>query len=120
LSQTVYQPYRSLGLGTFAIKQILETASAIAAKPRLSSIYLHVQVSNGDAKRFYERNGFKEVGVVESYYKKIEPKAAWLMEWENPPLPPGTVVESAEKPAAKIDEKPSGKGQGKGKKGKGR
>jgi len=84
------------------------------------SIYLHVQVSNGDAKRFYERSGFKEVSVVEGYYKKIEPKAAWLMEWENPPLPPDTVVETSENPAVKTDEKPAGKGQGKGKKGKGR
>lgn len=120
MTMGILAPYRSLGLGSFAIKSLLETASTSTAKPRLSSLYLHVQISNSDAKRFYERNGFMEVGVVEDYYKKIEPKAAWLMRWENPPLPPGAATDSAEKPAAKTDEKPAAKGQGKGKKGKGR
>jgi len=99
---------------------LLEAASSASAKPRIISLYLHVQISNDSAKRFYEHNGFKEVSVVESYYKKIEPKAAWLMEWETPPLPAGSHVPSADVTPAKPEEKPtSGKGKG-GKKGKGR
>ena len=113
------QPYRSLGLGTFVIKHLLEAASSPSAKPRITALYLHVQISNDGAKRFYERNGFKEVSIVESYYKKIEPKAAWLMEWETPPLPPAANIPNAD---VTPEEKPvTGKAHGKGgKKGKGR
>jgi N-alpha-acetyltransferase 50 len=50
------------------------------AKPKISKIYLHVQISNMDAKRFYEKHGFKEVGIHQGYYKKIEPHDAWILE----------------------------------------
>jgi len=49
------------------------------AKP-LVSVYMHVQTSNTDARRFYERHGFKEVGKVDDYYKKLEPHDAWILE----------------------------------------
>ena len=55
-------------------------AAATHIKPKIDKIYLHVQVGNEDAKRFYERNGFKEVGVHENYYKKISPHDAWILE----------------------------------------
>ena len=32
-----------------------------APKPVIASLYLHVQVSNDDARRFWEKNGFKVV-----------------------------------------------------------
>lgn len=51
-------------------------------KPRIQTIYLHVQTSNGAAKVFYERHGFKEVGIDEHYYKKIVPHSAWILEQE--------------------------------------
>ena len=38
-----------------------------------------MQVSNGDAKRFYERHGFEEAGLFKDYYKKIEPHDAWIL-----------------------------------------
>lgn len=41
---------------------------------------MHVQTSNDEARRFYERNGFIEVGRVEGYYKKLEPHDAWILE----------------------------------------
>jgi ribosomal protein S18 acetylase RimI-like enzyme len=41
-----------------------------------------VQISNADARRFYERHGFKLVREIEGYYKKIEPRNAWLLERE--------------------------------------
>jgi N-alpha-acetyltransferase 50 len=55
-------------------------AAAEQAKPRPRRIHLHVQVSNTEAKRFYERHGFKEAGVITNYYKKIEPHDAWILE----------------------------------------
>lgn len=99
----------------------MEAASSPTNKPYLKSLYLHVQICNEDAKRFYERNGFKEVGVIDSYYKRIEPKAAWLMEWETPPQPASAVVPAEQKEGKKEDAgKPGGKNEGKGggKKGK--
>jgi N-alpha-acetyltransferase 50 len=61
------------------LQQILEAAS-VRAKPKLRRIYLHVQVSNDGAKKFYEKHGFNEVGVDESYYKKIKPSGAFILE----------------------------------------
>ena len=87
----------------------MNAASTSVVKPYIKKIYLHVQISNEAAKRFYERNGFKEVGVVDDYYKKIEPRAAWIMEWTAPPRP----VE-AEKATDKAEEKQPAKVQGKG------
>jgi hypothetical protein len=69
-------------------------------RSRIKNIYLHVQISNEDAKRFYERHGFKEIGVAEDYYKKIEPKHAWIMEYEVPP-PTKEEEESAAKEIVK-------------------
>ena len=56
----------------------------------LKSMYMHVQTSNDEARRFYERHGFVEVGRVDQYYKKLEPHDAWVL--ERP-------VEVSEKPA---------------------
>lgn len=75
------QPYRDLGLGARCLTQVLEAAAA-ATKPRIASIYLHVQVSNEHARGFYEHHGFKVVRLYENYYKKIEPRDAWVLERE--------------------------------------
>ncbi|KAJ7091152.1 acyl-CoA N-acyltransferase [Mycena epipterygia] len=48
--------------------------------PKIDRIYLHVQTSNTEAKKFYERHGFHEIGVHENYYKKIVPHDAWILE----------------------------------------
>jgi ribosomal protein S18 acetylase RimI-like enzyme len=73
------QPYRSRGLGAKILKQILVSAEG-HTKPRIGHVYLHVQTSNEAAKKFYEGHGFQEVGVHENYYKKIEPRDAWILE----------------------------------------
>lgn len=64
-------------MGTKAFQEIL---SAAEHSSKISSVSLHVQVSNVDAKRFYERHGFTVVREVEGYYKKLEPRNAWLLE----------------------------------------
>ncbi|KAH7929891.1 acyl-CoA N-acyltransferase [Leucogyrophana mollusca] len=75
------QPYRSRHLGSQSLELVLKAAAA-HTKPKISRIYLHVQVSNDAAKKFYERHGFKEVGIHQDYYKKIEPRDAWILERE--------------------------------------
>jgi len=84
MTMGVLAPYRSLSLGSEALKQILASASS-SQKPKIAKVYLHVQVSNDGAKRFYERQGFIEVRKEEGYYKKIEPRDAWVLEKEIGP-----------------------------------
>ncbi|KAG1867377.1 N-acetyltransferase NAT13 [Suillus subluteus] len=79
MTMGVLAPYRSKQLGSQALKRVIK-AAASHSKPKIRRIYLHVQVSNTDAKRFYERHGFKEVGIKEDYYKKIMPRDAWILE----------------------------------------
>ncbi len=75
----ISQPYRSRGIGSQSLQHLIDAAAA-HTKPKITAIYLHVQVSNDEAKRFYERHGFKETGLYENYYKKIAPHDAWILQ----------------------------------------
>ncbi|OAX41069.1 N-acetyltransferase NAT13 [Rhizopogon vinicolor AM-OR11-026] len=79
MTMGVLAPYRSRQLGSETLKRIIK-AAASHSKPKIRRIYLHVQTSNTEAKNFYEKNGFKEVGIKEDYYKKIVPRDAWILE----------------------------------------
>lgn len=61
------------------MKTLLESITQ-SQPPKIDRIYLHVQVSNAAGKAFYERHGFREAGVQKDYYKKIEPRDAWILE----------------------------------------
>jgi len=74
-------------VGTKAIQHVFDEVDASLSKGSKSNtsrpiktIYMHVQTSNIDARRFYERNGFVEVALIPGYYKKIEPPDAWVLE----------------------------------------
>ena len=73
------KPYRSRKLGSKSLELILAAAKA-HTKPEVDKIYLHVQVSNEQAKNFYTRHGFEQVGIQQDYYKKIVPHDAWVLE----------------------------------------
>ncbi|KAI7950500.1 hypothetical protein MJO29_009174 [Puccinia striiformis f. sp. tritici] len=47
--------------------------------PLISSAYVHVQFGNEDAKEFYLNKGFKVDGELPEYYRKIEPRGAWIL-----------------------------------------
>ncbi|OCH95168.1 N-acetyltransferase NAT13 [Obba rivulosa] len=79
MTMGVLAPYRSRGVGSKALQHVLGAAMS-HAKPKISAIYLHVQISNEAAKKFYERHGFREVAVHKDYYKKIVPHDAWVLE----------------------------------------
>ncbi|KIY74385.1 N-acetyltransferase NAT13 [Cylindrobasidium torrendii FP15055 ss-10] len=79
MTMGVLAPYRSRSLGSQSLESVL-AAAATSIKPKIGKIYLHVQISNESAKKFYERHGFQEVGVHENYYKKIAPHDAWILE----------------------------------------
>ena len=63
------QPYRSRNIGSRTLQHILDAAK-VHKKPKISDVYLHVQVSNADAKRFYERHDFKEIGIAQVSQKR--------------------------------------------------
>ncbi|GLB37632.1 putative acetyltransferase (GNAT) domain containing protein [Lyophyllum shimeji] len=60
MTMGVLAPYRSRSLGSQSLQLILASAAA-HRKPKINKVYLHVQVSNHDAKKFYERHGFTEL-----------------------------------------------------------
>jgi ribosomal protein S18 acetylase RimI-like enzyme len=76
----ILAPYRSRGVGSESLSHLLNSISKRPAAQKIHRIYMHVQISNDSAKRFYEKNGFKEVGIHEGYYKKISPHDAWILE----------------------------------------
>ena len=73
----VLAPYRRRGIGQKLLDYILDVASK---DDTIIEAYLHVQTSNDDAKQFYVRNGFEENGIVENYYKRIEPPHAYFLQ----------------------------------------
>lgn len=44
--------------------------------------YLHVHVTNEDAIRFYKKYGFIERGVVQQYYRRLNPPDAVIL-WKG-------------------------------------
>jgi N-alpha-acetyltransferase 50 len=72
------QPYRNRTLGAQSLRAILDAAAA-SSKPKIDYIYLHVHSSNHDAIRFYEKNGFEKKDLVTDYYKRLQPRDAWIL-----------------------------------------
>ncbi|EJT97257.1 acyl-CoA N-acyltransferase [Dacryopinax primogenitus] len=83
-TMAVLAAYRSLTIGHQMLSLVLH-AAAKHKSPKISSVYVHVQVSNEEARKFYEREGFTVISEVKDYYRKITPKEAWLMEREITP-----------------------------------
>ncbi|CAN0485030.1 unnamed protein product, partial [Phaeothamnion confervicola] len=70
--------YRSRGVGAKMLRLALAN---LERYPQLREIYLHVQTSNGEALRFYERFGFERGELILNYYKRIEPPDCYLLRW---------------------------------------
>lgn len=54
----------------------METAEKDAT---IKEVYLHVQISNLEAKEFYIKHGFEEVDIIRGYYKNIDPPDCFLL-----------------------------------------
>lgn len=81
----VLAPYRRRGIGQKLLDYVLDIASKDTS---IIEAYLHVQTSNEDARQFYIRNGFEETGIVDNYYKRIEPPHAYFLKKKlrDPPV----------------------------------
>ena len=73
--------YRHLGYGSEILDKIIKD-SRVA---RIECIGLHVHVENRAALKFYDRRGFKILGKVDNYYKKITPNSAYILELKLSP-----------------------------------
>lgn len=67
--------YRSMGFGTF----ILDFVEKELVKKNVRIIYLHVQLGNINAHRFYIKNKFKVVRIEEDYYTGFDDKRAIVL-----------------------------------------
>ncbi|KZS98438.1 acyl-CoA N-acyltransferase [Sistotremastrum niveocremeum HHB9708] len=79
MTMGVLAPYRDRHIGSECLQHVLKAAASYS-RLRLTDIYMHVQISNTSARRFYERHGFRQIGLQERYYKKIVPRDAWVLE----------------------------------------
>ena len=77
-SVCVLAPYRNRGIGGKLIAKCLAAAEAWGDE-NIKDAYLHVQTSNEEAVKFYEKYGFVKQRVIENYYKRIDPPHAVLM-----------------------------------------
>jgi ribosomal protein S18 acetylase RimI-like enzyme len=89
----VLEAYRKNKLGTHEIGHafmsisckrsigaaLLKSALDYCDEEGMDSIYLHVQTSNADALRFYERFGFEITHTIYNYYKNIVPPDCYIL-----------------------------------------
>ena len=72
ISLAVKATYRNYGVGSSLLQKLKEKSQ----KNNLKEIHLHVQESNVDAIRFYEREGFVEQERITNFYSRLECKTA--------------------------------------------
>ena len=72
----VLHAYRRRGIGRKLLTQLLESA---AARKDVKVIYLHVQTGNDVARDFYVQFGFREIGIIRGYYKRIQPDSCYVL-----------------------------------------
>jgi len=71
----VLAPYRSYGVGS----KLLNHVQTYAQQQNIQEIFLHVQTSNSDAIRFYQKFNFQIVGTIPNYYKRITPPDCYVL-----------------------------------------
>jgi ribosomal protein S18 acetylase RimI-like enzyme len=68
ISLGVLAPYRGYGVGSSLVNNLISSASKDAS---IEELQCHVQSSNEEAIKFYERFGFTQGEKIECYYKKL-------------------------------------------------
>ncbi|MGC8662964.1 MAG: ribosomal protein S18-alanine N-acetyltransferase [Thermoplasmata archaeon] len=77
---SVDTPYQNMGIGTMLLKHFED----VCRQEGIRAIRLEVRISNDSAIKFYEKNGFVIINMINSYYSNGE--SAYIM-WkmlENP------------------------------------
>ncbi|KAL3670246.1 hypothetical protein V7S43_004559 [Phytophthora oleae] len=72
--------FRRQGIGRKLVLKIIEKAKAEDGD-RIEAVRLHVHAGNDEAVAFYKALGFVEKAQVEDYYRHLEPRTAFVMEY---------------------------------------
>lgn len=73
LTLGVLAPYRERGIGSQLINQVFDVVKTSSVCKDVADIYVHVQVGNDDAIRFYRNFGFEITETLVGYYKRLDP-----------------------------------------------
>mmetsp|Transcript_10830 Transcript_10830/g.29023 ORF Transcript_10830/g.29023 Transcript_10830/m.29023 type:complete len:213 (+) Transcript_10830:27-665(+) len=74
----VLAAYRSRGVGSALLSRTLRTLQR--TQPHVELVYLHVQLGNDDALRFYQRHGFERQRTQHNYYARLDPPHAHVLQ----------------------------------------
>ena len=85
----VLPAYRRKKIASKLLNYVLDKAKK---DEKIIEAYLHVQVTNNDAKQLYLSHGFEQTDYVEDYYKRIDNPDSFLLKKS---LKEGHVVESS-------------------------
>ena len=72
----VLAPYRQLGVGKALLEHVMSLTQDVA---NVSAVYLHVQVGNDEALKFYRHHGFEVSETAKDYYKNVTPTDAHVL-----------------------------------------
>ncbi|CAH0039069.1 unnamed protein product [Clonostachys solani] len=95
-SLVLLSPYRSLGLITAAINQIIQAA---LAEPELNVKYVsaHVWTENEEGLQWYDSRGFKRnANPVKGYYIKLRPDSAWFVKRDLAAIPASAAADGGQ------------------------
>ncbi|KAL7812322.1 hypothetical protein V8C44DRAFT_68374 [Trichoderma aethiopicum] len=78
-SLCLLSPYRSMGLVSAALDDVLAAAAADPAL-NVASVTAHVWTENEEGLHWYQARGFaKQEPAIKGYYLKLRPDSAWLV-----------------------------------------
>ncbi|KAH0495624.1 hypothetical protein TgHK011_009160 [Trichoderma gracile] len=79
-SLCLLSPYRSMGLVSAALDDVLAAAATDPALGGVASVTAHVWTENEEGLHWYEARGFrKHEPAIKGYYLKLRPDSAWLV-----------------------------------------
>lgn len=79
LTLGVLAPYRERGVGGKLLDHVLDLVETSAHCKSVVEVYLHLQVGNDEALRFYKHHGFEVVDTLVAYYKRLEPADCFVV-----------------------------------------
>ena len=75
----VLESYKRHKIGTQLLQELIRLHKNMK---EISYINLHVHIQNDIAKKFYEKNGFEVVKILDNYYTDIVPKGAYYLRFK--------------------------------------
>ncbi|KAE9973511.1 hypothetical protein BLS_003573 [Venturia inaequalis] len=74
---TTLAPYRRYGLASALFQRVLSRA---IREYGITTVTVHRWEANEEAQGWYESHGFKEVGFIDNYYRRLKPSGAFVLE----------------------------------------